>query len=176
MRTLYMHVTSLRGSVVIFQTQNGSACNEKNVWEILRWEVAIFGMVSTCGKVRMKPEYLKVASYHMSSITDWKTSEDTNFCVHQWSPVYWQDRAPVEAMFACHNTVRFSFRCVPILETVGKKTINFSCCCSVNCCVESGWYRCMKSVHWLCLLLRIDRLMSRSFTSVFYDSSNLKGI
>jgi len=44
---------------------------------------------------------------------------------------------PVEAMFTCHNAVRFCFRCVAMLETVGTKTINLSCCCSVNCCVES---------------------------------------
>ena len=36
---------------------------------------------------------------------------------------------PVEAMFTCHNAVRFGFRCVALLETVGTRTINLSCCC-----------------------------------------------
>lgn len=53
----------LRETVVIFQTQKESAF--KKVWEILRLEVAIFGMVSTCGKVRMKPEYLSCQPPHV---------------------------------------------------------------------------------------------------------------
>lgn len=43
---------------------------------------------------------------------------------------------PVEAMSTCYNAVRFGFRSVAILETVGTKTVNLSCC-SVHCCVES---------------------------------------
>ena len=33
--------------------------------------------------------------------------------------------------------MRVGFRCVAMFETVGTKTINLSCYCFVNCCVES---------------------------------------